>query len=1117
MKKILILAFVFCMFISNSFAFLDDNNFGWAKDAVNKWSLKGYVSGYPDGTFRGNQYITRAEVIAIINKLNNSSVVVSKRPSKDINNDNWFFNDMGKAVEAGLILVDSDGNLYPNNYATREEVMVILSKLLNISYSGNLDNARVNQFFDRDKISSNEYYRVAGIVEEGFVSGYEDGTLKPQDNITRAEFMCILNNAVSDVYTYGKYNNRKLNGNIIINGENVKITNSEINGKVFVLDGAKSGKPILTNTMVSKGINSRVGEILIDNTDEYQTVSEYNYNNPKEPNELVIAKLSYSETDWTNDDVDIKVKFSDKNAEAIDGSKITVDKNGEYAIEYLYEGKVRKIFAKVENIDNIKPIVTAMVENKGDYAIVTVQVSEDGLSPISQISCGEFINKKDETTGEVSNTFNILKGGNYTISVTDEAGNTGTTNVQIAEMTHKISATFEPKDGYSIITVNYSDSGLNPVTEIACSNGVTNKIDIGTGVLDNTFIVDKSGTYTITLKDVNGNIDKVDIVIPQIIRSVTATHIIKDGFAEIMVEFEDNIENPITEIVCSNGVVNLRDEVNGTINKVIKTGKSGEHTITIKDKAGNIGKTVVNIGEITRKFVAEVVENDGSSDIIIKADDSGVSPIVEISCDNGEKHIANNGVVDNKFTVDKIGTYIFTIKDEAGNTGEVSVDIDEIKYVVYGIKRSTTSNTSKWERIENSVGLTALAKRSKNDLAKNDFDSIYPWSDIKTYNYDIANKKITAWIGDDSFKFDGSNGEVLTLIPEFYYKHFIENGYEYFYITRGDAEGYTKSKEFSIGRYEMSIIDGVGHSFSGQVPSSTFVTETRNSARATGDGFGLMDHRYFVIQMLYLVEYADFNSQEKLGKGMTDFIEIEPHNGHDTIGNDGTGNGIIVVKGLKDDFEVGHQISLQKTYGYDYVFENRTITEIRDYNENGIVGCLIRFDGPKITSGLSGVLRSCSQKTGSCDELMMSSGCLKNDGRHSVIYRGIENLVGNVSEVIDGINIKATDRTVYICGNPDLYETDKFDGEYKLWGEKMARGNGSVTKLHFDEENSLIQLPIEVDFDASMNAYLCDFSRIAHSNSVLCIGGTWIDEDEAGLWCFSDGAFSDKVSARIIK
>lgn len=682
MKKFFILLFVFCIFISNSFAFSDDNSFIWAKDAVNKWSLKGYVSGYPDGTFRGNQYITRAEVIAIINKLNNSSVVASKRPSKDINNDNWFFNDMGKAVENGLISVDSDGNLYPNNYATREEVMVILSKLLNISYSGSLQNARVNQFFDCNEISSNEYNRVAGIVEEGFVNGYEDGTLKPHNNITRAEFMCILNNTVSDVYTYGKYNNRKLNGNIIINGEDVKITNSEIKGKVFVLDGAAKAKPILINTRISGGINSRVGEILIDNIDEYQTVSEYNYNNPKEVTESVIAKLSYSETDWTNDDVDIKVKFSDKNVEAVNGSKITVDKNGEYEIEYLHEGKIRKIFAKVENIDNIKPIVTASVEHKGDYAIVSVQVSEDGLSPISQISCGEIINKKDDLTGNVDKIFNILKGGNYTVSVTDEAGNVGTTSVQIAEMTHKMSATFELKDSYAVITVNYSDSGLNPVTEIACSNGVINKIDIGTGVLDNTFTVDKSGTYTIILKDINGNIDKTEVTIPQIVRNVTATSIIKDGYAEIMVDFEDNIENPIIEIVCSNGVINLRDEVTGTINKVIKTGKNGEHIITIKDKAGNIGKTVVNVGEIIRKFIAEVIENDGSSDIIIKPDDSGVSAIVEISCDNGEKHIINNGVIDNKFAVDKVGTYVFTIKDEAGNIGEVSVDITEIKYVV---------------------------------------------------------------------------------------------------------------------------------------------------------------------------------------------------------------------------------------------------------------------------------------------------------------------------------------------------------------------------------------------------------------------------------------------------
>ena len=84
MKKLLILILTVFMIFTQSFAFLDDNNYYWASDAVDKWSGKGYISGYPDGTFRGNNYITRAEVISVINKLNNSDTSVSKRASKDI-------------------------------------------------------------------------------------------------------------------------------------------------------------------------------------------------------------------------------------------------------------------------------------------------------------------------------------------------------------------------------------------------------------------------------------------------------------------------------------------------------------------------------------------------------------------------------------------------------------------------------------------------------------------------------------------------------------------------------------------------------------------------------------------------------------------------------------------------------------------------------------------------------------------------------------------------------------------------------------------------------------------------------------------------------------------------
>ena len=159
MKKFLIFMICNFIFISTSFAFYDDSNFIWAKDAIDKWSAKEYVSGYPDGTFRGNNNITRAEVISIINKLNNSDTEVTKRASKDVTSADWYFKDMGKAKEEGLISLDSNGNLRPDEYATREDVMVILSKLLDISYSGILDKAKVKEYNDNLKIKESPLWK----------------------------------------------------------------------------------------------------------------------------------------------------------------------------------------------------------------------------------------------------------------------------------------------------------------------------------------------------------------------------------------------------------------------------------------------------------------------------------------------------------------------------------------------------------------------------------------------------------------------------------------------------------------------------------------------------------------------------------------------------------------------------------------------------------------------------------------------------------------------------------------------------------------------------------------------------------------------------------------------
>ena len=219
---------------------------------------------------------------------------------------------------------------------------------------------------------------------------------------------------------------------------------------------------------------------------------------------------------------------------------------------------------------------------------------------------------------------------------------------------------------------------------------------------------------------------------------------------------------------------------------------------------------------------------------------------------------------------------------------EVSVNIvgKQLNIYTYGVKRDTNSTSPAWERINDSVGLVANAVKPNNTNPQNDFDNIYPWSDIKSYNYNAITKEVTAWIGDSNFKFDGTNGEVLTYIPGFYYKREVVDDVEYQYISKYNKDGYSYSEPFSVGRYEISggksayssscnqpgnAEDFKAHSISGACPSAESTIETfRASAQKLGSEFSLMDYHWFIIQQLYLVEYANYDSQTVLGKGHID-------------------------------------------------------------------------------------------------------------------------------------------------------------------------------------------------------------------------------------------------------
>lgn len=460
-----------------------------------------------------------------------------------------------------------------------------------------------------------------------------------------------------------------------------------------------------------------------------------------------------------------------------------------------------------------------------------------------------------------------------------------------------------------------------------------------------------------------------------------------------------------------------------------------------------------------------------------------------------EKHISINVIVDNaqnvNITLDTNQIYV--------TEKEMREAIDEAiskKGNLYGIKRKVNDNTSPaWERIGDSIGL--VAKATKNgETVQNDFDSRYPWSEIISYNYDVIKKKINAYYGDPTFKFDGTNGEVLTRIPEFYWKREIINGYEYIYIADYAITGFNKSEEFSVGRYDACIDeDGKLHSYSGYSPSTNKnITQHRDAAKLLSDEFCMIDYRYFMLQMLYLVEYANYNSQSQLGNGI---IGIR-YNANDKaiIAQERT-NTIVIA--TNDYFKVGQQIAIGTTVDGVSICKDRTITKITEYSKDTTEGTAITFDGDPVNIAIGNIIHACAQKEGGCDSLGMKSGCLANDSQHAVIYRGIENIFGNVFNWIDGLNIQ--NYQAYICRNPKEYISDKFEVPYiKLGYVNCNEKDMYIKKLGFDEKNPDIALPIEIGGGAGSSSGMCDFYYSSEGNCVALVGGNFFDGSYAGLW-----------------
>lgn len=148
-----------------------------------------YISGYEDGTFIPDGKITRAETASMLYGVLEASNKNADVTFSDLADGAWYIPAVTAMSEAGVINGYPDGTFRPDNKITRAEFVTMLMQGRNIEKYTELPFGDVSpELWSADYIYS--------AYKAGYIDGYEDGTFRPDSSITRAEAVKIINSTL---------------------------------------------------------------------------------------------------------------------------------------------------------------------------------------------------------------------------------------------------------------------------------------------------------------------------------------------------------------------------------------------------------------------------------------------------------------------------------------------------------------------------------------------------------------------------------------------------------------------------------------------------------------------------------------------------------------------------------------------------------------------------------------------------------------------------------------------------------------------------------------------------------------------------------------------------------
>lgn len=409
---------------------------------------------------------------------------------------------------------------------------------------------------------------------------------------------------------------------------------------------------------------------------------------------------------------------------------------------------------------------------------------------------------------------------------------------------------------------------------------------------------------------------------------------------------------------------------------------------------------------------------------------------------------------------------------------------------------------------------------SVNENYDNPFDSIYPWSGRKLCNIDLDLYRaltpsssledcIIAWEDEANFSYAHQYG-VWVYTPPFFGRSYIIGNYRYFDVTDENLQNNIAYKASLNGRWHgcgvTLTIDGASKTCNLPTLGISLANVTLASQHTFAKNYGgslVSIYDLDASSLLFFVEYAGFNIQNKIGSGASSVYAQGLH-----VANDVNDGNILTFSAANANFVIGAIIDIGTSDG-GYNVARTYITEV-----NGTIITLA--DNVTCTTGhfvsVHGIINMADEDIGS------HSGYIGANGKCNAYYRG-EVLYANKFQYILGAYRQTGTGAIWIAGENEADDYDSLNTNvHKNTGLVLPTSNGYVKTMGMIKEASFVPFCTEIGGSSSAPyGDYCYIPSLSTGDTVLLFGGFSNSGDACGFsgdWNYASSASSWACGSR---